>query len=74
MPIPKHSDSFRPVIDKMIPEFAADAGTDIRGAVRDMLTDIIHYCRANGLDPKDRFDAAYEVAEEEMISMSKTHS
>ncbi len=40
-------------------------GTNLAGAVRDILTDLVHFCKDHGLDFDERVQAAKEVSEEE---------
>lgn len=40
--------------------------TDTAGSVRDVITDLLHYCDQNGIDFHDRLDSATEVFKEEL--------
>lgn len=40
--------------------------TDTVGAVRDVITDLLHYCDQNGIDFHDRLGSATEVFNEEL--------
>ena len=40
-------------------------GSDASGAVRDLMTDLRHFCEAKGLDFHERADASYQVYLEE---------
>ena len=42
------------------------AGTTLRGAIRDVLTEVAHVCHRHDIDFDERVDAAAEVAAEEM--------
>jgi hypothetical protein len=44
--------------------------TNKEGAVRDLLTDIMHYCEANNIDFNDRLESAKEVFREEGGSLN----
>lgn len=43
-------------------------GTSLRGAIRDMLTEIALICRERGIDFDERVDSAAEVAAQEVES------
>lgn len=42
------------------------------GTPADILADIIHYCRANGIDFLDELDGAHGYVEEELSFMEET--
>jgi len=43
-------------------------GTNLRGAIRDLLTEVAHVCRERGIDFDERVDAAAEIAASEVES------
>lgn len=47
------------------PDTDCESGDPIGGVVRDMLTDLAHFCDAEGIDIDERMGAAMEVFEEE---------
>ena len=49
----------------LIREVEIQEGTFFKGAVRDVLTDLIHIMREKGFDPEERFGSALRVAKEE---------
>lgn len=53
-----------PMVDVAIKYVSRDE-TDLKSAIRDMLTDIMHLCKVKKIDFKDRLDSAKEVYEEE---------
>lgn len=52
-------------IDRMVADVVNAEGTDEKGAIRDVLTDAMHWCKANGIDFSERMLAAAEVFGEE---------
>lgn len=49
----------------LLDRYKDSLGTTSHGAVRDLLTEIVHYCRKHGIEFEDRVSAALDVAEEE---------
>lgn len=47
--------------------------TDTAGSVRDVITDLLHYCDQNGIDFHDRLESATEVFNEELSMEQKLH-
>lgn len=50
---------------KLLKKYKKAEGTDEKGAIRDLLTEVFHLCRKRGLDFDDRAYLAKLVADEE---------
>lgn len=50
---------------KILERNGKEDGAEIRGAIRDMITDLMHICVTEGLDIDDIIESAREVFEEE---------
>ena len=59
--------ALRGQIEDLILLTKRNEGTDMRGAIRDILTDIVHICNDNGFDIVAIVESATEVAREENI-------
>lgn len=55
----------RAKIEALLTEIRTTESTSLSGAVRDLLTDLVHICNANQIDIDERLDAAIEIAAEE---------
>ena len=61
----KTKDDIRTPLDTMLRRDASSAGTDLSGAIRDLLTEVMHLCDDSGVDFEDRLIAAGEVYQQE---------
>jgi len=50
---------------KIVESYEKEQGTDTSSAVRDLLTDLRHYCDAKGIDMYVLLDGSYQVYLEE---------
>lgn len=65
------SDNLRPLkarVDELLTSYASSEGTNRRGAVRDMLTELIHIAHDEQIDFDDLVADAKEVAREEFVT------
>lgn len=58
-------DKLREPLMKLLNEYAARAGTDIAGAIRDVYTELCHICDARNLNYSERFESGEEVYKDE---------
>ena len=54
-------------IKKLVESYADHVGTNKQGAVRDLVTDVIHYCKKNNISFSTVLAGAREVAREERM-------
>ena len=60
-------DDITGIVEKFVQEYKKRAGTDNYGSIRDLLTQIMHYCEVNNLDWHEILDSAEEVFETEIL-------
>jgi hypothetical protein len=58
------NDELKPQLDALLKDYAERAGTDLSGAIRDVLTQMIDICAEARLNIYERLRAAKEVYEE----------
>lgn len=58
-------DNVTPQVKALVKHVEEKCGTDDEGAIRDILTELMHLCSERGYDFFERVDAANEVYEEE---------
>ena len=61
----KAKDDLKPELRKLLTAYARAAGTDTAGAIRDCMTDLIAICGDSGCNAEERFQAAFDVFDEE---------
>lgn len=61
----KTKDDIRSLLDTMLRRYASSAGTDLSGAIRDLLTEVMHLCDDSRVDFEDRLITAGEVHQQE---------
>ena len=61
-------DDIRTPLDTMLREYARSADTDLSGAIRDLLTELMHLCKDRDEDFDSRLRAASEVYQQEQTT------
>lgn len=58
-------DNLRKPLKKFLKKYKNNCGTDLQGAIRDVMTELAHICAKKQFNIEERFDAAMEVFYEE---------
>lgn len=61
----KSKDNISKIVNSLVDKVRVDGPTNLRGACRDILTELIFILQKAELDPSEVFEAAKEVAEQE---------
>ena len=68
----KAKDDIRTPLEQMLKSYGHSAGADLRCAIRDLLTELMHLCDDNRLDFAGRLRAARETYRQERIERRQT--